>query len=202
MRAIVCPRPNKCGSILESLKYFLLVFDVCVFNNSFYVLYKPLIIDKIFETKGPLMGKVEYLIFSGEWIKQCFTLQNFLKCINDHQLTNERILHTVCSCHVTFTFQSVSTLSSCLNVKELLAQSRRGIWSLNDCNWTRIHNPLVYKRKLNHLTKLAKFLNGWVFVYELNGCGFESSFSQLNVYTISLLFMKIFSKAFNENTTN
>ena len=31
---------------------------------------------------------------------------------------------TVCSCHVMYAFQSESTLYSCLNVKELLAQSR------------------------------------------------------------------------------
>ena len=34
---------------------------------------------------------------------------------------------TVCSCHVTFAFQSESTPSSCLNVKELLARNRREI---------------------------------------------------------------------------
>ena len=34
---------------------------------------------------------------------------------------------TVCSCHVTYAFESVSTLYSCLNVKELLARSRREI---------------------------------------------------------------------------
>ena len=34
---------------------------------------------------------------------------------------------TVCSYHVTYTFQSESTLYSCLNVKELLARSRREI---------------------------------------------------------------------------
>ena len=34
---------------------------------------------------------------------------------------------TVCSCHVTYAFQSESTLYSCLNVKELLARSRREI---------------------------------------------------------------------------
>ena len=34
---------------------------------------------------------------------------------------------TVCSCHVTYAFQSESTLYSCLNVKELLARSRRQI---------------------------------------------------------------------------
>ena len=58
----------------------------------------------------------------------------------------------------------VNTLYSCLNVKELLAQSRHEIWSLSDCNWTRIQNHLVRKRTLNHLAKchlvsLAKWLS-------------------------------------------
>ena len=39
----------------------------------------------------------------------------------------------------------------CLNVKELLAQSRRHIWSLSDSNEIRIHNHLLCKRTLNHL---------------------------------------------------
>ena len=56
---------------------------------------------------------------------------------------------TVCSYHVTYTFQTEYTLYSCLNVKELLV--RRPVW-----------------------------INGWVFVYELSGCGFESSCSHLN----------------------
>ena len=46
---------------------------------------------------------------------------------------------TVCFYHVTYAFQSESTLYSCLNVKELLARSRREIWNLSDCNWTRTH---------------------------------------------------------------
>ena len=60
---------------------------------------------------------------------------------------------TVCSCHVTYTFQSEFTLCSCLNVKELLTQIRREIASLD------------------------KWLS---FVYELSGCGFESSCSHLH----------------------
>ena len=36
---------------------------------------------------------------------------------------------TVCSCHVTYAFQSESIIYSCLNVKELLARSRREISS-------------------------------------------------------------------------
>ena len=66
-------------------------------------------------------------------------------------------LYVVCSYHVTYAFQSESTLFSCLNVKELFARSRREIWP----------NVLVWP-------------NGWVFVYEPNGSGFESSCSQLN----------------------
>ena len=31
-------------------------------------------------------------------------------------------MNTVCSCHVTYTFQGESTLYSCLNVKELLLE--------------------------------------------------------------------------------
>ena len=103
---------------------------------------------------------------------------------------------TVCSCHVTYTFQSESTLYSCLNVKELLAQSRRKIWSLSDWNWTRTHNHLIHKRTLNY---------GWEFVYELSGCGFESScmtlngrdFLQRTRFFVSLLYLEIWALNFS-----
>ena len=78
---------------------------------------------------------------------------------------------SVCSCHVTYSFQSEPNLYSFLNVKELLARRRREIWSLSDCNWTQTHNHSVRKRTLNHLTK-------WLSV--LSGCGFESSCRHLN----------------------
>ena len=60
---------------------------------------------------------------------------------------------TVCFYHVTYAFQTESTLYSCLNVRELLAQNRPEIWSLSDCNWTRTYNHLVRKRTLYHLAK-------------------------------------------------
>ena len=56
---------------------------------------------------------------------------------------------TVCSYHVTCVFQSESTLSSSLNVKELLARKRHNIRSLSDCNGIRTHNHIVRKRTLN-----------------------------------------------------
>ena len=52
------------------------------------------------------------------------------------------IKNTVCSYHVTYAFQSESILYSCLNVKELPAQDRCEIWSLSDCNRTRMHNHI------------------------------------------------------------
>ena len=72
---------------------------------------------------------------------------------------------TVCSCHVTYAFQSESTLYIYLNFKELLARNRREFWSLSDCNWIRTHNHLVHKRTLNHLAKLAKWLSCVVSTY-------------------------------------
>ena len=60
---------------------------------------------------------------------------------------------TVCSCHVTYAFYSESTLYSCLNVKELFFRSRREIWRLSDCNWTRTQNHLA------KLGSLAKWLS-------------------------------------------
>ena len=55
----------------------------------------------------------------------------------------------------------------CLNVKELLARSKRHIWSLND-NKIQTHNNLVCKWTLNHLAKLAKWLSCVVSTYLCN----------------------------------
>ena len=53
----------------------------------------------------------------------------------------------------------------CVNVKELLAWSRRHIWSLFDSNRIPTHNHLVYRRTLNHLAKLVKWLSCVVSTY-------------------------------------
>ena len=66
---------------------------------------------------------------------------------------------TLCSCDVTYALQSEFTLYSCLNVKKILGGSRREIWSLSDCSWTRIQNHLVRKRTLNYFVKLVKWLS-------------------------------------------
>ena len=90
----------------------------------------------------------------------------------------------VCFYHVTYEFESESTLYSCLNVKELLARSRRHIWTLSDCNETRTQNHLVRKRTLNHLAQLAKWLSCAVStsLYGAFDGAFESTlYSCLNV---------------------
>ena len=74
-----------------------------------------------------------------------------------YQSTRKLKLLTVCSCHVTYAFQSNSTLYSCLSFKKLLVRSRREIWSLSDFNLTRTQNHFVRKRTLNHFTQLNKF---------------------------------------------
>ena len=85
-----------------------------------------------------------------------------------------RVHFTVCSYHVTYAFQSESTLYSWLNFKELLAWRRLVIWSLTDCNETRTHNHLVRKRTTNHLARLAKWLScvGSTYLFGAFDCMF------------------------------
>ena len=71
---------------------------------------------------------------------------------------------TVCSYHVTYEFQSGSTLCA-RNSSKLLAQNRRKIFRLSDCNGTRTHNHLIRKRTLNHLAKLAKGLSSVLYIW-------------------------------------
>ena len=102
-------------------------------------------------------------------------LQNFLVNTNDSTVLSVLIctVHwTVRYYHVTYAFHSESTLYSCLNVKELIAQNRRNILSLSKSNGIRTHNHLVRKRTLNHLAKLAKRICCVVstYLYSTFGC--------------------------------
>ena len=115
-----------------------------------------------------LIGKLQNLTSSFLKIFEIFIFLNYYTVLS---VQKTRVFEmTVCSCHVTYAFQSESTIYSCLNVKELLAWNRLEIWSLSDYNWTRTHNHLVLKRTLNHLAKLAC------------GCGFESSCVIWNIW--------------------
>ena len=77
---------------------------------------------------------------------------------------------TVCYHHVTYEVQSESTLYSF----SWMSRNSYHIWSLSDCKEIQTHSHLVRKRTS------PVWRNGWVFVYEQSGCGFESRCSHLN----------------------
>ena len=99
------------------------------------------------------------------------------------------LANTVCSYHVTYAFQSESTLYGCLNVKELLARSSRKTWSLSDCNWNRTQNHLVCKRTLNHLAK-------WLSVLLRTDSGFEYSCNLPNIFSQNFAVRKSIKRNF------
>ena len=94
-------------------------------------------------------------------------------------------LRHLCCCHLTYMFQTESMLYICLNLKELLARSRREIQRLRDWNWTRSQNNLVLKRTLNHFPKLAKWLNCVVntYLYHAFDCLFLSYHVNVSEWT-------------------
>ena len=76
-----------------------------------------------------------------------FDLYYDIECLSLNNASSI-VLLTVSPYHVMYTFQSESTLYSCLNFKELLARSRHKIWSLSDCNWTRTQKHFDYLRDI------------------------------------------------------
>ena len=80
--------------------------------------------------------------------------------------------------------RSEYTLCSCLNVKELLTQNRRHIWSLSNSNGTRTHNHLFREQALNHSAKLAKWLS-YVVSTDLY-CLFDCMLLLFGIITFSL----------------
>ena len=66
---------------------------------------------------------------------------------------------TVCSYHISYEFQSESTLYSCVDVEEFLARNRHHISSLSYSNQIPTHNHIVHKRTIHHLAKLTKSLS-------------------------------------------
>ena len=95
---------------------------------------------------------------------------------------------TVCSHHVTYAFQSESTLYISLNIKELLARNKHEIWSLSDSNGTRTHNHLVCKRTYNHLAKWLSVClqTKWLWVQVL-----LQSLEKVNLRNFEFQFMLI-----------
>ena len=73
-----------------------------------------------------LVARVIFLLFL-MLLKFTWSIENIIKQIACDITLITLLMNrlTVCSYHVTYAFQSESTLYSCLNVQELLARSRR-----------------------------------------------------------------------------
>ena len=128
-------------------KSFMVVFPQCPNVSLHY--YMKIKFCRILRRK--FSSKLTYTYAEQKTDISTFTCNHGPKLLRN---LKNYIIFTVCSYHVTYAHQSESTLYSCLNFKELLARSRREIWSLSDCNWTQTQNHLVRKRTLNHLAKL------------------------------------------------
>ena len=102
----------------------------------------------------------------------------------------------VCSCHVTYAFQSESTLYCCLNIKELLAWSRPQIWRLSDYNWTRTQNHLVRKRTLNHLARKCLFTNEYscshLYFYNLSRVMHKCLLREYSCFSVTWFLFEFF----------
>ena len=85
-------------------------------------LYECVVSNGLIEKRSRLHVKLQCMY--------CFYGETHLKSsqkLHPSETKKHLVLLTVCSYHVTYAFQTESTLHSCLNVKELLARSRREI---------------------------------------------------------------------------
>ena len=96
---------------------------------------------------------------------------------------------TICSYHVTYAIQSEATLYSCLNPHSIVA-TLYSCQVTKECGFTlkRVRDMIRTCSQMHYTDKYSQhssiiwpvWLNGWVFVYKLNGCGFRSRCSHLN----------------------
>ena len=128
------PIPNDKRKKLELKKTFLSLFfyfilicgaSKCFIKDLYKTFWgntKKLVFILIQLSKINRTGRVKLL---EKWMinESC----NFIGC--KYQNEDEIQNFSDFSCHVTYMFQTDSTLYSCLNVKERLARNRREIWS-------------------------------------------------------------------------
>ena len=88
------------------------------------------------DCQEPCIPRMRFLALYRGQMEYCFAYLRKLQLQQAQKLVSVKGIFlkikdftTVCSYHITYAFQSESTLCSCLNVKELLARNRRDIWS-------------------------------------------------------------------------
>ena len=102
-------------------------------------------------------------------------------------------VQTACYCHVTYAFQSESTLYTVFawmsrNSSPVSSKDFLDIQDNIECGFTlkRVRDMTKTYSQMHRTDKYSQhsstiwpvWLNGWVFVHEVSGCGFESSCSQ------------------------
>ena len=95
------------------------------------------------------------------WLCHCYHFVNPFYCCTTNKLTTFPRLYVIIMSHTSFRVNPHSIV--CLNVRELLPQSRCHIWSLSDSNVIGAHKHLVSKRTLDHLAK-------WLHQVGLESC--------------------------------
>ena len=101
------------------------------------------------------------------------------------------IMLTVCYYHVTHAFQSESTLYSWPECQGTLCSKQarylKFTWQQRDSNPPPLSSSTSTHPFLS--THSTIFQNGWVFLYELSRCGFESCCCHLDIMLFFILFL-------------
>ena len=122
---------SECNSIENSLIGYILEVDLEYPDELHYLHNDYLLVPEKLEIPYDMLSDYSKKIADEYGIK----VDNVKKLMPNLGDKTNHLLHyrnlqlylSVCSCHVTYVFQSESTLYSCLNVKELLSRSRREI---------------------------------------------------------------------------
>ena len=112
--------------------------------------------------------------------------------ITEKNLASRQFTFACSSNRTVFLKNGIHILELFLTVVFFLPQSRRKIWSLSDCNWTRTHYQLVHKQTLNLLAKLAKWLSYVVstYLYTAFDCMFLSRHVRISEWIQTLFLPK------------
>ena len=100
------------------------------------------------------------------------------------------IMLTVCYYHVTYAFQSESTLYSWPECQGTFCSKQARYLKFTWQQWDSNPPPLSSSTSTHPFSQAGFFFqNGWVFLYELSRCGFESCSCHLDITLFFILFL-------------
>ena len=132
-------------------------------------------------------------IFQGFYRFNCFYInifwQNlFDKCRSTHRLRKAYAVPWAANCFLARRHLNKMFLTNFENLNSISNISQETHDFLSDCNWTRTHNHLLYKRTLKYLAKLAKWLSCVVstYLYGAFDCMFLSCDVRISEWILTL----------------